>query len=354
MQQQAAIMKRRTFLKTAAGAAGAVALCGELAVAEAVASRPVRVNGMPRRTLGRTGWKVSVVGYSGFALKNAGQAEATASVRHALERGLNYLDVAPAYDSGSCEMRMGAALAGVPRDSYFLACKTKMRDAAGAREELEQSLRRLKTDHFDVYQLHHLVKPDEVKKALGPGGALEEILRAKQEGKVRAIGFSAHTTKAALQALDGFNFDTVMFPINYVEYYTRDFGREVMAKANEKGAAVLSIKTMNAGAWPPNVERTRKWWYRSLEDQELIDLAFRWTLSLPGVVLGFSPSWLDLQAKALEAARAYRPASEEDIHRVQQLAAGNGSIFKREEDSVAHARSPHDFYPGNPHGCCLA
>jgi aryl-alcohol dehydrogenase-like predicted oxidoreductase len=273
------------------------------------------------------------------------QEECTAGVHRAFDRGVNYYDVAPAYGrDGSCEIRLGVALQGLKRSDYVLTCKTKARDKDGCRQELERSLTRLKTDYFDLYQLHHLVRPEEVTRALGPGGAMETILKAKEEGKIRGIGFSAHTTKAALDALRGFDFDTVMFPISFAEYYTTGFGQEVLALAKEKGTAVLSIKTMHSGAWPEGVERTRKWWYRSLEKQDEIDLAFRWTLSLPGVVAGFPPSFLDLQDKAIEAGLAYRPATEADARKLEEMAQGTGSIFKREQDSVAF----HSPYPHNP------
>ena len=317
-------------------------------VSEAEAAEaPVGV--MPRRPLGRTGWQVSVVGFSGLGLTHYDQARCTAEVRQAFEQGVNYFDVAPAYDKGMCETKLGFALRDLDRSRYFLACKTKKLERDGARAELEHSLQQLQTDHFDVYQLHHLVKPADAQAALGPGGALEALMQAKKEGKIRAIGFSAHTTKAALAALRGFDFDTVMFPINYVEYYTRGFGQEILALAQEKKAAVLSIKTLNAGAWPKDAERTRKWWYRSLESQEDINLAYRWTLSLPGVVMGFPPSWMDLQAKAITAGLAYRPATEADAAKLKEMSLGCGSIFQREEDSVATACMP---YPHHPQDCC--
>lgn len=171
--------------------------------------------------------------------KDDEQSLYTAAVRNAFDRGLNYYDVAPAYENGRCETRMGVGLQDIQRDKYFLACKTKRRDKDGCREELEQSLKLLKTDYFDVYQLHHLVQPDDVKKALGPGGAMETILKAKEEGKIRAIGFSAHTTQAALEAMNGFDFDTVMFPINYVEYYSHGFGQDVLELAEKKNGGAL-------------------------------------------------------------------------------------------------------------------
>lgn len=342
-------MKRRSFLKVMSGVAGAAALGIRPELVSEAEAASAKTGEMPKRVLGRTGFKVSVVGFSGLGLMHYDQERCTAEVHKAFEKGLNYYDVAPAYGKdGDCEIKMGVALQGLDRSRYILACKSKKRDAAGCRDELERSLQRLKTDHFDLYQMHHLVKPEDVKTSLGPGGALEMMLQAKKEGKIRAIGFSAHTTKAALAALRGFAFDTVMFPVNYVEYYTRGFGKEVLALAKEKGAAVLSIKTINSGAWPKGAERTRKWWYRPLEQQDDINLAYRWTLSLPGVVAGFPPSWMDLQEKAIGAGIAYRPATEADAKKLETMAKDCGSIFKREEDLVAF-QSP---YPHHPHECC--
>jgi aryl-alcohol dehydrogenase-like predicted oxidoreductase len=343
-------LNRRIFLQRTGTLTSLLALgIAPRLVSAAEAAAGAAHGEMPRRVLGRTGFKVSVTAFAGLALSQYGQEEGTAGVHRAFNQGLNFYDVAPAYGKdGDCEIKLGVALQGLKRSDYILACKTKARDRDGCRTELERSLTRLKTDYFDLYQLHHLVKPEDVKRALGPGGAMETILKAKAEGKIRGIGFSAHTTKAALEALRGFNFDTVMFPINFAEYYARGFGKDVLALAKEKGAAVFSIKTLNAGAWAAGAERTRKWWYRPLEQQDEINLAYRWTLSLPGVVAGFPPSFLDLQDKAIAAGLAYRPATEADAQKLQEMAKDTGSIFKREEDSVAF-QSP---YPHRPSERC--
>jgi len=338
-------MKRRSFLKVVGGAA--VVLPGKLTAAPFT----VDSTGMPMRLLGRTGLKVSIVGFPGFGLRLGEQDQCTAAVRKAFERGVNYYDVAPAYARGVCEERLGIALQGLDRSRYHLACKTKMRDQAGCLEELDRSLKRLKTDHFDVYQLHHLVQPADVKKALGPGGAMETILKARDQGKVRFIGFSAHTTKAALEALRGFPFDTVMFPINYVEYLNRGFGKEVLELAAEKKAGVLAIKPMNAGKPLRGEKLAHQWWYRTLDKQEEINMAWRFSLSLPGVITGFPPAWLDLADKAVTAGYAYRPITEEENQKLRQMAAGQGSIFQREEDSVALGRPAHSPYPEHAHEC---
>ncbi len=344
-------MKRRTFLKTVGGAAGAAAIAGPRVFG---ADLPLeKVAGLPRRSLGRTGQKLSVVGFPGLSLIHCDQEKSTAALHEAFERGINYFDVAPAYGDGQCETRMGIGLQGLDRSKYFLACKTKKRDAQECRQQLENSLKLLKTDHFDLYQLHHLVRPAEVKQALGPGGALEAILKAKQEGKVRWIGFSAHTTKAALDALKGFEFDTVMFPINFVEYYTRDFGKQVLALANEHGAGVLAIKPLSWGTWPAEAKQTRVWWYRTVEEAAHIELAMRFTLSQPGVVAGIPASFVDLLDRTIAAAKAFKPLDDAAVARLKEMAANRESIFLREEQQVA-LNLPHwtPVYPNSPHECC--
>ncbi len=343
-------MKRRTFLKTVGGAAGAAALgLPPILGAEETVEK---VAGLPRRALGRTGQKLSVVGFPGLALIHYDQDKCTAALHDAFERGVNYFDVAPAYGEGQCEARMGIGLQGLDRSRYFLACKTKKRDRDGARKELEQSLKLLKTDHFDLYQMHHLVTPAQVQEALGPGGAVETFLKAKEEGKVRWIGFSAHTTKAALAVMKGFKFDTVMFPINFVEYYTRGFGKEVLALASEQGAAVLAIKPLSWGTWPKDLRKTREWWYRSVEEPKDIELAMRFALSQPGVVAGIPPSFLDLVDRTIEAARSFQPLDAPAAERLKEMAANRESIFLREEQQVA-LNLPHwkPVYPDSPHEC---
>jgi len=344
-------MKRRLFLKTVGGAAGVAALgMPQLFGAEAPREK---VEGLPRRVLGRTGQKLSVVGFPGLGLIHYEQEKCTAAVHDAFERGVNYFDVAPAYGEGRCETKLGIGLQGLDRSKYFLACKTKKRDKDGARQQLEASLKLLKTDHFDLYQLHHLVRPADVKQALGPGGAMETILKAKEEGKIKYIGFSAHTTKAALEAIRGFKFDTVMFPINFVEYYTRDFGKDVLQAAAQQQAAVLAIKPLSWGTWPTGVKKNREWWYRSVEQTKDIELAMRFALSQTGVVAGIPPSFLDLLDRTIEAAKNYKPLDDSAVAQLKQMAAEQGSIFLREEQQVA-LNLPHwtPVYPDSPHECC--
>ncbi len=349
-------MKRRSFLKTVGTAVGAGAVgvaSPSLAQQSNTETGEATVAGLPRRELGRTGEKISVVGFPGLALVHYDQDECTAGLHSAFDRGVNYFDVAPAYGRGVCETKMGIGLQGIERDKYFLSCKTKMRDKDGARKELEASLKLLKTDHFDLYQLHALRKPDEVKAALGPGGAMETILKAKEEGKVRFIGFSAHTTTAALEAMNGFRFDTVMFPINFVEYFVMGFGKPVTDLAAKQGAGVIAIKAMSRGAWPTDMKRTRKWWYRSVEEKNEVELAYRFTLSQSNVVTGIPPSFLDLLDKAIEAGRTLRPITDAEMEKAKEVAQTCRSIFRREEEQVASgSRRTSPVWIGSPHECC--
>lgn len=348
-------MERRSFLKVAGGiAAGYTIGAQPVKSAEKSDSKGEAVAGLPRRVLGRTGEKVSVVGFPGLALSHYEQQRCNAGIRDAFERGINYFDVAPAYGKdGDCEKKMGVGLQAIDRSRIFLACKTKMRDKQGARNELERSLTRLKTDHFDLYQMHHIRTPEEVEKALGPGGAIETFLEAKKEGKVKYFGFSAHTTKGALAAMNGYKFDTVMFPISFAEYYLMGFGKPVIELAKQQGMAVLGMKMLCAGAWPEGVERTRKWWYRTVEDQDEVSMALRFTLSEQCVAAGIPPSFLDLLDKAIEAGRSYQPITEAETQKLQDMAGTCESLFRREEEQVARGEPLQTpIYPDSPHECC--
>ncbi|HAK97213.1 MAG TPA: oxidoreductase [Planctomycetes bacterium] len=343
-------MDRRSFLQVVGSAAGGLA-------AAAPAGRAAEAQPefkLPRRMLGRTGQEVSVVGFPGLALIHGDQQAAGEGIRKAFERGVNYFDVAPAYGNGDAEIKMGIGLQGIDRSRIFLACKTNKRDKQGAREELERSLVRLKTDHFDLYQLHHLRTPAETAQALGPGGAMETLIEAKKEGKVKYLGFSAHTTKAALAAMRGFRFDTVMFPISFVEYFLLGFGKPVLELAGEQGAGVLAIKALSRGAWPEGAERTRKWWYRSMETPREIGLALRFVLAQKNVAAGIPPSFLDLLDKAVTAAESYTPITDEETAELRALAASCKSIFESEEKAVASYKPlRRTAPPDSPYeGCC--
>jgi len=342
-------MKRRSFLKAVGGATGGLALGMENVLAAEAGAEVERVAGLPRRVLGRTGQKVSVVGFPGLVLSRHEQKQGTEALHKAMDRGVNYFDVAPAY--GDSQEKMGVGLQGIDRDKYFLACKTNKRDKAGSRADLERSLKLLKTDHFDLYQLHHLRRSDELKQAFGPDGALETLVKAKDEGKVRWLGFSAHTTVGAIGALKAFRFDTVMFPISFVEYFLWDFGKEVLQLAAKEGAAVLAMKAMCRGAWPKDVKQPRKWWYPAVEEPGELEMAWRFVLSQTPVAAGIPPAVLDLLDKAIDAARKYRPITGPELDVLRRTAKTCESLFQKEAVAARLSPSGRPVYADSPHEC---
>ena len=189
-------MKRREFLKQAGLTAAAVASTTQLKAA--TPTQPIA-----RRTLGRTGEKLSIIGFGGIVVMNEETGAANNIVAEAVDRGINYFDVAPSY--GNAQERLGPALAPY-RKNCFLACKTDGRMKDDSRADLENSLKLLKTDHVDLYQFHALTKMTDLDKVLGPGGAIETMEAAKKEGKIRYIGFSVHSAETALAAMDRYQF----------------------------------------------------------------------------------------------------------------------------------------------------
>jgi len=237
-------MKRRKFLKTAAVAAP---LLTSFSTTLTSISCEKASASLEKRTLGRTGEKLSIIGFGGIVVESATPAESSYRVSEAIDYGVNYFDVAPSY--GDAEIKLGPALEPY-RSDVFLACKTDVREKEGAQKELEQSLNRLKTDHFDLYQLHGVATMEEVETIFGPGGAMDVFVKAKEAGKIRHIGFSAHSVEAAMSLMDRFDFETILFPINFATWHAGNFGPQVLAKAEEKGMGILALKAMAKGPWP--------------------------------------------------------------------------------------------------------
>jgi aryl-alcohol dehydrogenase-like predicted oxidoreductase len=253
--------------------------------------------------------QLSVIGLGGMLLVNMEQSIVDSIVSEALMRGINYFDVAPFYGDGEAEQKMGIALQS-HRDRVFLACKTMERSAKGAHFELERSLRRLHTDHFDLYQFHSLSDVSEVEEIFSPGGAMETFQRARKQGKIRYIGFSAHSVEAALAMLDRYYFDSILFPVNFICYARGNFGPQVMAKAVEKGVARLALKAMAHGPWRKgDARKYSNCWYRPIDDRGLARQALRFTLS-EGVTAAVPPGDERLFRMAMELAHDLPPLSE--------------------------------------------
>ncbi|MBM3498546.1 MAG: aldo/keto reductase [Armatimonadetes bacterium] len=278
-----------------------------------------------RRPYRAGGPELSIIGFGGIVVSQVEQSEANDSVAWAVDRGVNYFDVAPTY--GNAQERLGPALRPY-REQSFLACKTTRRDAAGAQAELEESLRLLQTDRFDLYQLHGVSHDEEVETILAPGGAMETFLKAREEGKIGHIGFSAHSVSAALKLLDAFAFDSVLFPFNCVCMENGGFGPQVMEKAIERGAARLALKVLAWTAWPADAERPYpKCWYQPVDDRERARMALTYALSLP-ITAAIPPGDDRLFRLAVELALQFVPITNDTREALAQEMRDVEPIFK--------------------------
>ncbi len=269
-------MERRDFIRTALGVAAvplAAAAAADLAATDPAAaaaivpetsqgaavpatgpvtSRIAQHPDMKYRALGRTGERVSLVGMGGYHLARPGGCdadEAVRIVRAGLDAGINFCDNCWDYNGGESEVRLGRALAGGWRDRMFLMTKIDGRTAVAAMAQIEQSLIRLQTDHLDLLQFHEIIRMDDPERVFAAGGALEAVLRAREQGKLRYIGFTGHKSPAIhrhmFEVADAhdFHFDTVQMPLNVMDAHYDSFEHGVLPVALAHGTAVLGMKT---------------------------------------------------------------------------------------------------------------
>jgi aryl-alcohol dehydrogenase-like predicted oxidoreductase len=269
---------------------------------------------LPRRPFTRD-VQLSILGLGGMTLVGMDQSDASRLVAEALDRGVNYFDVAPFYGDGEAETKLGAALHQYRRGA-FLACKTLVRNGSGARSELERSLTRLRTDHFDLYQFHALTTLEEVEQIFAPAGAAEAFLRAREQGLVRFIGFSAHSVEAACAMLDRFAFDSVLFPVNYVCYARAAFGPQVMEKAKRLGVARIALKALADRKWHRDERREYpNCWYKPIADDTRALDALRFSLS-EDVTAALPPGDQRLFRMTVELAARFTPLTAEERRRI--------------------------------------
>jgi aryl-alcohol dehydrogenase-like predicted oxidoreductase len=262
-----------------------------------------------KRAYGKTGYLLSIVGFGGIVVMNESPQSAGRLVSLAIDRGINYFDVAPSY--GNAQERLGPALKPY-RDSVFLACKTGKRDAPGAEEELNTSLKELKTDRLDLYQFHSVSSMDDVEQITAENGALRTAVKAREAGKIRYIGFSAHSEEAAVSLMKKFTFDSILFPINWAAWYKNGFGKKTVAEAQKQNVGILAIKSLAKRKWGENEKRRwPKAWYSPVDSREEAELAFRFTLSQP-VTAAVSPGHAELLWWACDAAEKFAPISKEE------------------------------------------
>ena len=314
-------MKRRKFIETSAMS---IPLISMFPANLSAIVRETTKGKIEKRALGKTGEMLSMIGFGGIVVDKATTEQAASRVKEAIDHGINYFDVAPSY--GNAEEMLGPALKPFRKD-VFLSCKTGERKKEGARRELEQSLKYLHTDHFDLYQLHAVTTLDDVDTIFGKGGALETFVEARDEGKVKYLGFSAHSVEAALALMNGFDFDTILFPFNFAAWYHGNFGPQVMEEAKKREMGILALKAMAWRRWEEGEERTiDKTWYKPLTDKKQAREGLRFTLSHP-VTAAIPPGHEDLFSMALGLARKFKPMDKDEIEAIKEKAMLTDPIF---------------------------
>jgi predicted aldo/keto reductase-like oxidoreductase len=238
-------MRRRTFLSTSAAA-------GVAATARAAATSPVKPGDIPKRLFGKTGERLTIIGQAGGRFPMINFEEAKAVTLRAYELGINYFDCARIYWGGKSEEVYGAVLPQF-RKNIFLTTKSPERSRKGAEADLEKSLRALKTDHLDLWQIHQVSEMKEVEEIFAPGGAIEAFEAAKKAGKCRFIGFTGHhDPEVHLAMLKHYDkYDTILMPLNAADPSYLSFEKMVLPIAVERGMGIQAMKsTANAGLLP--------------------------------------------------------------------------------------------------------
>jgi aryl-alcohol dehydrogenase-like predicted oxidoreductase len=283
---------------------------------------------IPIQPFGRTGHESTRLLFGAAALGNVSQDEADQTMELIREHGINHIDTAASY--GDAELRLGPWME-THRDEFFLATKTGERTRAEAYNEIQRSLERLRTDQIDLIQLHNLVDEEEWRTAFSPGGALEGVVEAKDDGLVRFIGVTGHGVTVAaqhLRSLQEYPFDSVLLPYNFAmsrdERYIADF-EELFAACVERGAAIQTIKSITRGPWGDR-QPSANTWYEPLTDQDAIDTAVGWVLGREGVFLN-TVGDINILPKVIDAAERLVQRPSDDQMRALESAFGLAPLF---------------------------
>lgn len=319
-------MRRRDFLKKGTMVAG-LAASGKILRGKAEAPLARDLAPIAKRRLGKTGVDLSIIALGGVVVMDTELSHAKNVVAEAIDRGINYFDVAPSY--GNAQERLGPALEPY-RKKVFLACKTLERSKRGAAKELEESLRLLRTDHVDLYQFHAVTQKEDVEMIFRPDGAMQTFQAARKAGKIRFIGFSAHSVENALAMLDRFDFDTILFPVNFVLFSQSNFGPQVVERARQKGMGILALKAMAKAQWSAAEKEHHpfpKCWYQPAALPDEASLALRWTLSQP-ITAAVPPGDEKYFRQALDIAARFEPISPDEVKTLMAGAQGAQPLFR--------------------------
>jgi aryl-alcohol dehydrogenase-like predicted oxidoreductase len=291
---------RREFLEMAVAATCAAGAEKNAWAADAKAD-------MTYRTLGRTGEKVSMVGLGGYHLgSQRDEQESVRIIRTALDNGMSFLDNCWDYNNGQSEVRMGQALRDGYRQRAFLMTKIDGRTRKAATQQLEESLRRLQTDHIDLLQFHEIIRMEDPARIFAPGGGMEAVVEAQKAGKVRYIGFTGHKSPdihlKMLETADAhdFRFDAVQMPLNVMDAHYNSFEKKVLPVLVKKGIGVLGMKPMGDSLILGS---------KTAEPIECLHYA----MNLPTSVVITGCDSLPILEQALQAARTFRPMSGAEV-----------------------------------------
>ena len=236
---------------------------------------------MEKRKFGRSGHMSTVAIFGAAAFWEIEQKDADKVMEMVIKTGVNHIDVAPSY--GQAEQRIGPWMPR-ERERFFLGCKTMERTKKGAWDEMQRSFKLLQTDHFDLYQLHAVTNLEELDTCTMTGGALEALVEARQQGLIRYIGITGHgvdVPRLFIEALSRFDFDSVLFPLNFVQMSDPAFRKDaeaLIALCNEKDVGTMIIKTVTKGPWGEK-EKTATTWYEPFNQMEEIQAAVNFALS---------------------------------------------------------------------------
>lgn len=293
-------VSRREFLgMTAATLLMATRLSGS--------TKPDSKNGIPYRTLGRTGEKVSVIGLGGYHLgKQSDPEESIRIIRTGIDEGINFLDNCWDYNGGESEIRMGKALRDGYRQKAFLMTKIDGRDKSTAATQIDESLRRLQTDRIDLVQFHEVIRDADPDRIFAEGGAMEIVLQAKKAGKIRYIGFTGHKSPdihlkmLATASKHGFTFDAVQMPLNVMDAHFNSFEQKVVPTLTKEGIGVLGMKPMGD--------------HYILGSKTVTALeCLYYAMNLPTSVVITGCDSLPILQQALHAARSFQPMNASQV-----------------------------------------
>jgi aryl-alcohol dehydrogenase-like predicted oxidoreductase len=325
---------RREFIKTAVAAGVAVSAVGSHALA---ADQGEKKGEMIYRTLGKTGEKVSAIGLGGFHLGSAkSENEAVRILRTAVDRGMTFMDNCWDYHDGKSEEWMGKALQNGYRQKVFLMTKIDGRSKEGAAKQIDESLKRLQTDHLDLLQLHEIIRMDDPEKIFKEGGAIEAVQEAKKAGKIRYVGFTGHKDpQIHLHMLDtakkhDFQFDTVQMPINVMDAHYRSFGNLVLPVLVKEQIGVLGMKSMGGGV--------------ILKSHTVTPIeCLHYALSMPTSVVITGIDKMEILDQAFEAVKTFKPLTQQEMANLLSKTAevakeGKFELFKTSKnfDGTVH------------------